>query len=344
MNNIEFYNKYLDKKIFEIENPMGNILPGYPAKVKFRVLGAKKYLSGGNNIEFLTYEIIILPSGTFNRLVDILFQNDNEMIITTTSMDFYALRMKCNESLQYFLSLLGEDRPVMCVLMKNVYNNTMNESVINESKHDTMVSNLVKVILEQLKLFNNSDLKEAQIDLPEEGEYYQTPFIKGESFPFYIELYLFKTNLQHYKIDADAPSEFEDNDIRVGIYYNPKLLKSQISEIKNNLIYTLRHEYEHLLQVISDYERVSYQKKHRYKKDSLSTLLKQQEIEPQVRGYYLQSKKEKKPFDLIISNHLDKMEKNGQISFIGPDRKKIVIDILVDYAKKMNLPIKLSSL
>ena len=343
MKDIEIYNKYLSKKVFEIENPMGDSLPGYSAKVKFRIIGTKDYIRVGEETEYLTYEITILPSGRFNYLTNAIFQDKKVKNITTTTNELYVLRMKCGEELEKFLSLLDENRPVMCVVIKNEYDNIMNESVISESKHDTLVTDITKDILNQLKLFNNSDEKEAQIDLPDEGEYYYTPFFHGETHSFYIELYLHKTNLQHYKIDADAPGDIEDNDIRVAIYYNPKLLKQQIGEIKNNIIYTLRHEYEHLLQVISDYERVSYSSKHRYKKDSLSTLLKQQEIEPQIRGYYLQSKKEKTPFDIVISNHLDKLQNNKQISFLNPERKQIVIDILVDYAKKLKLPIKLSN-
>jgi hypothetical protein len=339
MRDIELYNKYLDKKVFEIENPMGFHLPGHPAKVKMKVIGEKEYITGGNKVNFLTYEITVLPSGAINRLIDVLMDNKKYKELTTTTRILSELRWKCNEKLQSFLSLMGEDTPTISIGITNEYTKNMNESLIKESKHDTLVSVIVKDILNQLKLFNNSDEKEAQIDLPDEGEYYYTPFFYGETHSFYIELYLFKTNLEHYKIDADAPGDIEDNDIRVGIYYNPKLLKSQIQEIKNNLIYTLRHEYEHLLQVITDNERVTYSEKHRYKKDSLSTLLKQQEIEPQIRGYYLQSKKEKKPFEEVISAHLDKMQKNNQINFLSPERKQIVIDVLVDYAKKLNLPV-----
>jgi hypothetical protein len=75
----------------------------------------------------------------------------------------------------------------------------------------------------------------------------------------------------------------------------------------------------------------------------LKTLLKRQEIEPQLRGYFLQSKKERKPFDTVIKNHLDKLEKNGQINFLGPERKQIVVDVLVNYAKEIKLPIKISN-
>lgn len=340
MKDIELYNKYLEKKIFEIENPMGSHLPGLPAKIKMKIVGTHNYITVGEETEYLTYKMKILPSGQLNSLINMMMGGKTHKVITTTTTDFYPLRMESIIQLKDFLSLLGEERPVICIGIENTYNKNMNESLLKESKHDTLVTDIVKDILSQLKLFNNSELEEAQIDLPDEGEYYYTPFFHGETHSFYVELYLFKTNLQHYKIDADAPGEIEDDDIRVGIYYNPELLKIQIGEIKNNLIYTLRHEYEHLLQVISDNERVTYPGKHKYKKDSLSTLLKQQEIEPQIRGYYLQSKKEKKPFVQVISNHLDKLQKNNQINFLSPDRKQIVIDILVDYAKKLKLPIK----
>jgi len=219
----------------------------------------------------------------------------------------------------------------------------MEKKVIIESKHDTLINFIVKDILKQLKRFSVSDSDEDELDLPEEDDYYHTPFIYGESFPFYIELFLFKTDQKNYKIDADAPIDMDENNIAIAIYFNPKNLKNQIEEIKNNLIYTLRHEYEHLLQTIQDYENVTYPKTHKYRNDSLKNLLKRQEIEPQLRGYFLQSKKERKPFDTVIKNHLDKLEKNGQINFLGPERKQIVVDVLVNYAKEIKLPIKLSN-
>ena len=51
---------------------------------------------------------------------------------------------------------------------------------------------------------------------------------------------------------------------------------------------------EEHLKTIQDYENVTYPKTHKYRNDSLKTLLKRQEIEPQLRGYFLQSKKERK--------------------------------------------------
>ena len=45
----------------------------------------------------------------------------------------------------------------------------------------------------------------------------------------------------------------------------------------------------------------------------------------------------------MIKNHLDKLEKNGQINFLGPERKQIVVDVLINYAKEIKLPIKISN-
>ena len=340
MNDIDVYNRFLARKTFSIPEPFGDYLPTPNAFVKMEILGTKNLITQGERTEHLTYKIIIEPSGVVNRLFYFINFERNHLTLSTSSTEFYTLQMKCNERLRRYLSFMGDQRPVICVEIENMYEGAINENLLKESKHDSLVSNISRDVMDQLKLFNNSESSEAQIDLPDEGDYYQTPTFHNEVHDFYIELYLFKTNEENYKIVGDAPGSLDDDYIRIGIYYNPEKLKSQIREIRNNLIYTIRHEYEHLLQVLTDYDRVTYPKKHSYKGDSLTTLLKRKEIEPQVRGYYLQSKKESKPFDVVVSDHLDKLEKNKQITFLTPKRKKIVIDILVNYANKLGLPIK----
>lgn len=343
MDDIKIYNKYLSKQIFEIEDPLPPArLPN--VRVKFEFLGKKDLIYIGDVKEHLTFKIEVLPSGVFDKMLDYVLGDRNSIEISTTDIPMYPFVVACSQKLKEFMELFGEKRPVWCIeLSRQKKNDEMNESLIKESKHDTLVSDIVKDILIKLKQFKNSDEKEGTLDLPEEGDYYQTPFINGESYPFFVELYLFKDKSENYKIDADAPIDMEENNITIVIYFNPEKLKEQIGEIKNNLFYTLRHEYEHLLQTIHDYENVTYPKTHKYKKDSLKTLLKRQEIEPQLRGYLLQSRKERKPFDVVINQHLDKLEKNNQINFLGPERKQIVVNVLVDYAKQIKLPIKLSN-
>ena len=342
MNDINFYNKFLKKLTFEVPDAFANRDIG-PTKVKLEITGVREYIHIGTKTEHLTYKIKLLPSQLVNRLFSVMFNGREKIEIHTYDSVFHRIRNYCDNVLeQDFLPSMGDNRKVVCVEIVNEFENNMNESILSESKHDTLVTGIVKDVMVSLKSFSKSELVEDEIELPEEGDYYYTPFIRGESFPFYVELFLFKHNKENYKIDADSPISMDENNISVAIYFNPKNLKSQLSEIKNNLIYTIRHEYEHVLQTINDYENVNYNKQHNFKKDSLKTLLKRQEIEPQLRGYFLQSKNEKKPFDLVISSHLDKLEKNGQINFLGPERKQIVINVLVDYAKSIKLPIKLS--
>lgn len=209
--------------------------------------------------------------------------------------------------------------------------------------HKGITSAIVRNIIEQLKQYMESDITdEISIDLPEENEYYSIDAY-GNRNDFFIELFLSKTNNENYMIIGDAPGDIDEDNIRIGIYANPENYKLKLSEIYFNLIYTVRHELEHLLQVISGYERINkvyYDDKFKkYRGDSLSTLLKPQEIEPQILGYHLQSKKENKPIEDVISNHLDKLEANGQITFKTNKRREILITQLRDSAKLYNLKV-----
>jgi hypothetical protein len=344
MNDIELYNKYLKKLTYEIIEPFPPTELG-PVNVKLEVLGNREYFHLGEKKDTIIYRVTLLDEGPVNQFVNYLLSGRNKIEIHTYDSKFFGITNKTDKLLEEFLQMFGDKRPAQCVELINNYDemkNRINENLITESKHDTLVGAIVKDILIELKGFVFSNLKDVEISLPEEDDYYHTPFIEGESFPFYIELFLFKEDRDKYKIDADAPSSMDENNLSIAIYLNPKTFKEEIEEIKNNLFYTVRHEYEHLIQTIYDNQNISYPKTHKYKKDSLRTLLKRQEIEPQLRGYFLQSKKERKPFDTVIKNHLDKLEANRQINLLSPERKNIVVKILVDYAKELKLPIKLS--
>jgi hypothetical protein len=208
-----------------------------------------------------------------------------------------------------------------------------------------LIKAIIKDIFGQLKSYMESDIDdEICIDLPDSDEYYITEKKYGFVFDFLLELYLIKSDISTYQIDADAPGSIDDDIVRVIIKINPKNYKQYLCEIYFNLIYTLHHEYEHILQVMSDYNRVKHGTRYNYRGDSLSRLLKYIEIEPQVRGYYIQSKKERKPFDLIINTHLDKMISTGQVKFKNNDRKEILVNLLINEARNMRLPIKLKNL
>lgn len=208
-------------------------------------------------------------------------------------------------------------------------------------KHKGIVSKVVREIIEQVKMYMESNETDSiMISLPDDNEYYDFNSY-GLNNSFYIELVMNKWDEQSYKIDADAPAVIDEDDILIAITANPNTYKSQLSEIYFNLIYTFRHEFEHYLQVISDYNRIN---KYcytipKYRGDSLATLLKPQEIEPQVLGYHLQSKKENKPFIDVVIEHINKLEKNGQVKFKEEKRKQIHLNTLLVHAKKLSIRI-----
>ena len=205
--------------------------------------------------------------------------------------------------------------------------------------HRGITAKIVRDIMVKLKEYMESDiLDEIGIDLPDNDDYYSKK-IYNVDCDFFIELYLTKTTQDNYMIIGDAPGDIEDDNIRIGIYANPVNYKAKLSEIYFNLMYTVRHELEHLFQVVSDYTRVKYpyEKIKKFSTDSLKTLLKVNEIDPQVLGYHLQSKLENKPFVEIISNHLDKLVENNQINFSSNNRNEMLINVLVDHAKYLGI-------
>lgn len=203
--------------------------------------------------------------------------------------------------------------------------------------HKGITSQIVRDIMLQLKEYMESDIEDSvAIDLPDSDNFYYKK-IYGVTCDFVVELYLTKTTEDKYMIIGDAPGVIEEDNIRIGIYANPENYKTQLSEIYFNLIYTVRHELEHLFQVISYYSRGTYQSRKKYRGDSLATLMKQWELEPQTLGYHLQSKKENKPFETVVLEHLSKLEKNNQIKFKSEDRKNILVDELIHCAKILNL-------
>lgn len=212
---------------------------------------------------------------------------------------------------------------------------------INEGKFDSITRIVVNDIMMKLTEF----IEDEEEDYNDELEYV-LPKHLGLETEFMIDLYLLKSDINNYKIDADAPGEIDENDIRVVIYITENEPTKLLDQIYFNLIYTIRHEIEHLIQVYSDhpmtlkpkkYSRITAREPRKYKN---STLLKKQEIEPQVYGYYLQAKKENKPFEEVIKSHLNKLIQNGQYEFEDKSEYDYLIKTIIRKAKKLGLNIK----
>ena len=203
--------------------------------------------------------------------------------------------------------------------------------ILIEGKYDSITSNVVRDIMDEVIDFIDSDEMEEDIEFPE----YETPKYLGKINEFVVELYLRKQRRKNYKIDADAPGDLSENNIRIIIYLPKEGGKELLNELYYNLIYTFRHEFEHWLQVISDYSRVTADEPTNLD----STLFKRYEIEPQIMGYYLQSKKQKKPCEDDVREHLKKLVKNRQHKFKNKEEMEELISLLVSKGRQMKLKI-----
>lgn len=314
MKDIEIYNKYLEKKIFEIENPMGVHLPGRPAKVKMKILGTRNYISVGKITEHLIYSMKILPSGQLNSLFNTLMGGKTHKTVTTSTSDFYALRMECMIQLKDFLSLMGEERPVMCVEIENVFNDNISENVkeiLTEDVYDTITNKIVHDIIYLLKY-----QREGDFELPSDingGEFYHFDDLSND---FNIELFLRESDKVD-TFDADADYYRDDDVIQIMIVTNPNSKNTILQDLVYELNELVRHELEHVKQHESGYEfPKSPKSSHKYYGQF-------HEIEALRAGFKKKAKKERKDLESVIRAWF---EKNKHKYIMKPKQTENIIN------------------
>ena len=314
MDKIEIYNKYLKKKTFEIKNPMGIHLPGLSAKVKMKILGTRNYISVGKETEHLIYSIKILPSGQLNSLLYSLMDDKTHKTVTTSTSSFYALRMECMIQLKDFLSLMGEERPVFCVEIENVFNDNINENIkeiLTEDVYDTMTNKIVHDIIYFIK-----HQREGDFELPSDingGEFYHFDGLLND---FNIELFLRQSNKVD-TFDADADYYRDDDLIQIMIVTNPNSKNTILQDLVYELNELVRHELEHVKQHESGYEfPKSPKSSHKYYGQS-------HELDALRAGFRKKAKKERKDLESVVR---DWFEKNKHKYIMKPKQTEDIIN------------------
>ena len=318
MKDIAVYNKYLEKKIFEIQNPMGVHLPGLPAKVKMKILGTRNYISVGEPREHLIYSIKILPSGQLNSLFNTLMGGKTHKTVTTSTSDFYPLRMECMIQLKDFLSLMGEERPVFCVEIENVFNEKINENIkeiLTEDVYDTITNKIVHDIIYLLKY-----QREGDFELPSDingGEFYRFDNLLND---FNIELFLRESDKVD-TFDADADYYRDDDVIQIMIVTNPNSKNTVLQDLVYELNELVRHELEHIKQHESGYEfPKSPKSSHKYYGQS-------HELEALRAGFKKKAKKERKDLESVVRAWF---EKNKHKYIMKPKQTEDIINRILE--------------
>jgi len=314
MKDIEIYNKYLDKKTFTIENPMGPHLPGLPAKVKMKIVGTNNYITVGKETEYLTYKMTILPTGQLNSLINSLMGGKTHKVVTTSTSDFYPLRMESMIQLKNFLSLMGEERPVMCIGIENVYSKEINENIkeiLTEDVYDNITNKIVHDIIYLVKYQRSGDF-----ELPSDingGEFYKFDDLLND---FNIELFLRESD-EVDTFDADADYYRDDDVIQIMIVTNPDSKNTILQDLVYELNELVRHELEHVKQHESGYEfPKSPKSSHKYYGQS-------HELEALRAGFKKKAKKERKDLESVVR---DWFEKNQHKYTMKPKQTENIIN------------------
>jgi hypothetical protein len=318
MNDLELYNKYLDKKIFEIENPLGVHLPGLPAKIKMKIVGTHNYITGGEETEHLTYKMTILPSGQLNSLINTMMRGKTHKVITTTTSDFYPLRMESTIQLKNFLSLLGEERPVMCIGIQNEYVDNINETIkeiLTEDVYDKITNKVVHDIINLVRYQRDGDF-ELPLDIGD-GEFYHFDELLND---FSVEVFLRQSD-DVETFDADANYYRDDDVIEIIITTNPDSKNTILQDLVYELNELVRHELEHVKQNESGYDfPKSPKSSHKYYGQF-------HELEALRAGFRKKAKKEKKDLESVVR---DWFEKNKHKYIMKPKQTENIINRILD--------------
>jgi len=297
MEEIKLYNKFLNNKVFTIEYPMGFHLPGFPAKVKMRIVSTQNYITGGVDTEYLTYRLTILPSGQLNSLINRILGGKPHQMVNSSFNELYALRLESNTELKNFLSLLGEERPVNCIGISNEYDKNLNETIkriLTEDVYDTITNKIVHDIISVVR-----HQRDGEFDLPSDinGEdYYYFDNLQNE---FNIELFLRQSD-DVDTFDADADYYRDDDVIQVMIITNPNSKNTILQDLVYELNELIRHELEHIKQNESGYEfPKSPKSSHKYYGQS-------HELEALRAGFIKKAKKEKKDLEYVVRYWFEK--------------------------------------
>lgn len=317
MEDLELYNKFLDKKIFEIKNPMGTHLPGFPAKVKMKLLGEREYIVGGNRLNFITYEIMVLPTGQINKFIDMILSGKKHKELTTTNTELYELRHACNEKLNSFLSLMGEDTPSVAIAITNEYTENMNESmkeILTEDVYDKITNKVVHDIINLVRYQRDGDF-ELPSDISDDEFYHFDELLND----FSVDVFLRQSD-DVETFDADANYYRDDDVIEVIITTNPNSKNTILQDLVYELNELVRHELEHVKQHESGYDfPKSPKSSHKYYGQS-------HELEALQSGFRKKAKKTKRDMEDVVR---DWFEKNKHKYTMTPKQTENIIRLIL---------------
>ena len=312
---IEKANKYFENNIFEIFY-LTDMNWGYSTStnIKVEITGIREYISMGENTEFVTVTIYILPTNEKSDKLHYFYRNlfGKETKIETYYNGPYqnliwVVREKMNELLKYF----SLPQAMITKVVNEVESPKINESLIVEGQLDKTTRTLVQDVIGFFK-----HQREGEFGLPEDFDdgrmVYQLPgFV---NFSVFLDLQL-SDDVE--TVDVDGDLYYDDDMMYLTIISNPDAGYSILDELTKELNEVIRHELEHIRQHEQGYEFPNKEPKSPEK-----YYTQPHELEAQRAGFNKRAKSEKADFETLVRNWF---QKNPHKHNLKPTQQEKVI-------------------
>lgn len=309
---IDRLNKFFENHIFEVVvQPTNDENFNTTTNVKVEITGIKEYIFIGEPTQFIQYTLYILKTNEVSDKWYSLYGTvyGTETPISTSDDAYQQLRWVMDQKLKEFLRVFSINSPAICTKVINeVEPMKLNESVGEENDLNQLTKLLVGDIL---KVFNTEDFGEWR--LPEyfnEGEMiYTQSILNGFTLDLGIEI---SEDVETFEVDGDL--YYDDDLIYVNIVYNPNVKNEFLSELVGELIETVRHEIEHIIQYDNGLERSNEPE------DNEEYYTQEKELGAQRAGFKLASKETNLNFESFVRNWFDKYKHKHSLTIEQKER------------------------
>ena len=315
---IDRVNRFFENHTFEIfylQDANGDY--PVPTNIKVEITGIRSYISMGNDTDFVTITLFVLPS---NELSDAHNSIMRDYFGPETKIETYdsgpyqnlvwVTQKKVDELLKYF-SLPSS----MITKVVNRVPKKMNESLIVEGQLDKTTRKLVQDIIAFFKY-----QREGEFGLPEDTSndemVYELPGFNN--FSIFLDLQL---SDDVDTVDVDGDLYYDDDLLYITIISNPNTGYNILDELTNELNEVIRHELEHIRQ-----HEQGYKFPNKEPKSPEKYYTQPHELEAQRAGFRKRAKSEKADFETLVR---DWFKKNPHKHNLKPEQQEKVIQQII---------------
>lgn len=299
-------------EIFYLQDANGDY--PVPTNIKAEITGIRSYISMGNDTDFVTVTLFVLPSNELSDAHNSIMRSyfGPETKIETYDAGPYqnlvwVTQNKLTELLKYF----SLPSAMITKVVNEVEPKQMNESLLIEGELDKTTRKLVKDIIAFFKY-----QRQGEFGLPEDTSrgdmVYELPGFNN--FSIFLDLQL---SDDVDTVDVDGDLYYDDDLLYITIISNPDAGYTILDELTRELNEVIRHELEHIKQYEQGYE---FPKKEPKSPEKYYT--QQHELEAQRAGFRKRAKSEKADFETLVR---DWFKKNPHKHNLKPEQQEKVI-------------------